>query len=397
MLVPFVQALSVYVSSLSMTMIAIDRYQALVKPLKNRVSNRLPKSVLIGCIWILGALLSVPHGAFNRVVDVMKQHKYAGLELYRCKVVYPVNDERFYQQVITLLAFSTQFCIPLLIVGCCYMLIGRMISKRSCIGETTAEQAQTQLNSKRKTIKMLVFVVAVFAICWLPFNVMFIIEDFTNISFSLNAHYAVHSLAMSSICYNPFIYFWLNKGYRQEIMNIFSWCLSKPRSRRLGTDRSNRVLHPNFSNSISSEQPAPSRVDQQMNECNNNGHLFRNRTNLRKKFIEPNDASCFSVDNNTVLTSMEPVNKSDSPPELNSKKESSFKFNEPNGIVIAKFLTKPDSSCSEWKSGPQPQCEELLELIDCVRERNCSDEEMTTATAVRNVDKLHDREAEMCC
>lgn len=101
---------------------------------------------------------------------------------------------------------------------------GLKISKRVCIGETTLEQAQTHLNAKRKTIKMLMFVVAVFAICWLPYHVMFMLEDFFDINFTLSFQYAIKWLAMSSICYNPFIYFWLNNGYRQGILNALTCC-----------------------------------------------------------------------------------------------------------------------------------------------------------------------------
>lgn len=101
---------------------------------------------------------------------------------------------------------------------------GLKISKRVCIGETTLEQAQTHLNAKRKTIKMLMFVVAVFAICWLPYHVMFMLEDFLDINFTLSFQYAIKWLAMSSICYNPFIYFWLNNGYRQGILKALTCC-----------------------------------------------------------------------------------------------------------------------------------------------------------------------------
>lgn len=98
------------------------------------------------------------------------------------------------------------------------------ISKRSCIGESITGQTPTHLRTKRKTIKMLICVVATFAICWLPYNLLFIVEDFFHINFSLTIHYLTHWLAMSSICYNPFIYFWLNRGYRQGIMNVLTCC-----------------------------------------------------------------------------------------------------------------------------------------------------------------------------
>ena len=69
-LVPLVQAVSVYVSVLSMTMIAIDRYQALIKPLKRRMSHRVPKTLLIGFIWVAATLLAIPNAIFNTVAEI---------------------------------------------------------------------------------------------------------------------------------------------------------------------------------------------------------------------------------------------------------------------------------------------------------------------------------------
>ncbi|XP_075590076.1 uncharacterized protein LOC124497755 [Dermatophagoides farinae] len=227
-LVPFVQAISVYVSALSMTMIAIDRYQALVRPLQPRLIQRLPRWIWITSIWLFASLISIPFAIFNHVVNVLTIHPYipfgSNEKLFRCKALYPGNDPEYYQRLITCLAFVTQFCIPMIIVAYCYITIGMKISKRSCIGETIDGGQQTYLKQKRKTIKMLIFVVATFAICWLPYNLLFIVEDFFHINFSLTIHYLIHWLAMSSICYNPFIYFWLNRGYRQGILNILKYC-----------------------------------------------------------------------------------------------------------------------------------------------------------------------------
>jgi hypothetical protein len=102
-----------------------------------------------------------------------------------------------------------------------YVIISIEISRRVSIGEVTAQQITSRLKSKRKTIKMLILVVIVFAICWLPINLYHLLNDFYLTDFSLNTFYFVHWLAMSSVCYNPFIYFWLNNHYREGIKSIF--------------------------------------------------------------------------------------------------------------------------------------------------------------------------------
>ena len=61
---------------------------------------------------------------------------------------------------------------------------------------------------------MLVLVVVVFAICWAPYNTVHILQDFFDVTPSFRTLMFTHWFAMSSICYNPFIYFWLSPGYR---------------------------------------------------------------------------------------------------------------------------------------------------------------------------------------
>jgi len=73
---------------------------------------------------------------------------------------------------------------------------------------------------------MLIVVCAVFAICWLPLNICHIITDFGLGNYSSITFMICHWIAMSSVCYNPFIYFWLNKHYSKRAKNLFNVCLS---------------------------------------------------------------------------------------------------------------------------------------------------------------------------
>jgi hypothetical protein len=212
---PFIQVTSVYVSTLSMTMIALDRYQVLLSPLKTRLSRKIPKFFIISFIWFVASLLSIPHAIFNRTVELFTYKR-----IIRCRTIYP-EPKDFYRKSITALTILTQYLLPLAIIMFTYVIISIEISRRVSIGEVTKQQITSRLKSKRKTIKMLILVVIVFAICWLPINLYHLLNDFYLTDFSLNTFYFVHWLAMSSVCYNPFIYFWLNNYYREGIKRIF--------------------------------------------------------------------------------------------------------------------------------------------------------------------------------
>ena len=67
-LVPFVQVMSVYVSSLTMAAIAVDRYRVLT-PLKRRL--RPPHGLVIMLfLWILAAMAALPYALYSEVVPI---------------------------------------------------------------------------------------------------------------------------------------------------------------------------------------------------------------------------------------------------------------------------------------------------------------------------------------
>lgn len=69
---------------------------------------------------------------------------------------------------------------------------------------------------------MLIAMVVIFAICWLPLNIVHMVAEYTRTKF---VHYRLfflttHVIAMSSTVYNPFLYAWLNDNFRKEFQQI---------------------------------------------------------------------------------------------------------------------------------------------------------------------------------
>jgi tachykinin-like receptor len=65
-----------------------------------------------------------------------------------------------------------------------------------------------------QVVKMMIVVVSIFAVCWLPFHMYFIlmalVPQITNTKYIQEVYLAIYWLAMSSSMYNPFIYCWMN-------------------------------------------------------------------------------------------------------------------------------------------------------------------------------------------
>ncbi|KAI1291912.1 Tachykinin-like peptides receptor 99D [Halotydeus destructor] len=82
-------------------------------------------------------------------------------------------------------------------------------------------------------VRMMITCVAVFTICWLPFNTLVLVGDqypeiffFPNISY---VWFACHWLAMSHAAYNPLIYIWMNSRFRQGFRYVLGKVLHMPR------------------------------------------------------------------------------------------------------------------------------------------------------------------------
>lgn len=129
-----------------------------------------------------------------------------------------------YWQYIDLLTFVLLYMLPLLIITTSYTTVSCRLWRHNAIGDTTTAQHATQRRKRRRTFAMLLLVVGVFAVCWFPLNCYVVLLSSQAIESSNALYFCFHWLAMSSTCYNPFIYCCLNPTFRQELQLLFDMC-----------------------------------------------------------------------------------------------------------------------------------------------------------------------------
>jgi hypothetical protein len=65
-----------------------------------------------------------------------------------------------------------------------------------------------------QVVKMMMVVVIIFAVCWLPYHLYFIVisyfPEITSSTYIQETYLAIYWLAMSNSMYNPIIYCWMN-------------------------------------------------------------------------------------------------------------------------------------------------------------------------------------------
>ncbi|XP_039188895.1 prolactin-releasing peptide receptor-like isoform X2 [Crotalus tigris] len=212
------QPMTVYVSVFTLTAIAVDRYYTTLHLLKKRISFTTCVYV-IGGIWLLSCALVAPAVAHTYHVEFQKE----GFAI--CEEFW-IGEEREHLAY----AYSTliiTYILPLSAVSLSYSCITIKLKNRVVPGHPTQSQAEFDRLRRRKIFRLLVLVVAAFAVCWLPIHVFNIIRDIDinliNKEYFLLFQLLCHWFAMSSSCYNPFLYAWLHDRFRSELKEMFAF------------------------------------------------------------------------------------------------------------------------------------------------------------------------------
>uniref|UniRef100_H3B870 G-protein coupled receptors family 1 profile domain-containing protein n=1 Tax=Latimeria chalumnae TaxID=7897 RepID=H3B870_LATCH len=200
-------------------------FKVILNPLKPRMS--LSRGVLsIAIIWVMAICFSLPHGIYQKLFQY--NYRVSTVRSF-CVPDFPEPSELFWK-CLDLATFLLLYLLPLAIITIAYSHLAKRLWLRNAIGDITTEQYITHRKNKKKTVKMLVLVVVVFAVCWFPLNCYVVLISSLGIRTKNLLYFALHWFAMSSTCYNPFIYCWLNESFRVELKSLLSMCKRVQRS-----------------------------------------------------------------------------------------------------------------------------------------------------------------------
>ncbi|TMW48066.1 hypothetical protein DOY81_006857 [Sarcophaga bullata] len=231
---PFVQALSVNVSVLTLTAIAVDRHRAIINPLRARPTKFVSKFI-IGSIWFTGLSFAIPCAIAFRVVDIHERIKENGV-VYNvtrpfCANVNLSDDQlQTYRYVLVIV----QYLIPFVVISFVYIQMTIKLWGTRAPGNAQDSRDITLLKNKKKVIKMLIIVVVVFGVCWFPlqlYNILYVtIPELNEYHYISIIWFCCDWLAMSNSCYNPFIYGIYNEKFKREFNKRFAACFCGSKS-----------------------------------------------------------------------------------------------------------------------------------------------------------------------
>ncbi|XP_013993536.1 prolactin-releasing peptide receptor-like [Salmo salar] len=262
-LVPLLQTSTVFVSVLSLTAIAVDRYVVVVHPVRRRISLRGCGALAVG-MWLLSLLLATPPSLHTHYVDL----RPSGLELVVCEEFWPDSDHlRLLYSCFILL---TSYLLPLLSVSVAYCGITARLRQR-CLPGAPSHSLHRWNRTKKKTFSLLVLSVLSFAFCWLPLQVLNLLLDLDQDFLLVGKRHVnllqvcCHLLAMSSACYNPFIYASLHSKVRLRLRDYLRPLTGRGRQSSL---LSQHALQHNTNTCLSMVSEQPIRDEQEGPQTN---------------------------------------------------------------------------------------------------------------------------------
>lgn len=211
------QTMTMFGSIFTLMAVSLNRFYAIVYPLKNQMTETHAKLIISG-IWVLSAVLVFPYSlVLNLDVATMS-----------CEENWPGDVN--YRKAYTLSLFLVQYVFPLIVITIAYLKIA--LEMRKCIqkrrsGASWNNKALkcTHQQEGKRVVRMLVVVTVLFAICVLPNNIMWLWLDFGN-----GGHYqyfwevvAVTNLILfANSAANPVAYTICHENFRDEFRRYFA-------------------------------------------------------------------------------------------------------------------------------------------------------------------------------
>ncbi|XP_078126011.1 neuropeptide Y receptor type 2 [Sander vitreus] len=212
-MLPYSQGLAVHVSTITMNVIALDRHRSIVYHMETKMSKDMC-AVVIVITWAVSALLASPLAIF-REYGTFVIPPYQSIQV--CTEHWPGSSAN--GSIYSVSVLLVQYGLPLAINCVAYISIWNKLKNNVVyVGRNARHQ------HRKKTTKMLVTMVVVFAVSWLPLHAFQLAVDIDSTVLFMKDFKLLftvfHIVAMCSTFVNPILYGWMNNNYRVAFLSV---------------------------------------------------------------------------------------------------------------------------------------------------------------------------------
>ena len=209
-------------AKMSLIIIAIERYVAVVKPFKKKFSLRGTRWMVL-IAWLVGWPFAVPFVILqNRYID---DHHPKAAAQPECNNMWAVTTVGMSTTAISYYSvmFVLLYVVPIIIMSVCYFrVIHVVLNKMQRPGHQTDDSKKRESEQKWRTIKMLIATMVVFQVCWLPSYIQEFLLAGGVQNVAENLKIQVINLICGAFGYvycstTPLLYFVFNHQYRRAL------------------------------------------------------------------------------------------------------------------------------------------------------------------------------------
>ncbi|XP_043263422.1 QRFP-like peptide receptor isoform X1 [Colletes gigas] len=248
----YLQGVAVAASVFTITAMSIDRYLAIRSPMAfRRVFNRKSTVIVIIALWLVALII------FSPVLRVMTLQN-PGMELDNITLSeswtstgnFAENTSRVSQlppafyicsedfkllgiraHLFGAVCFVLVYAIPGFVVILSYSMMGRTLCSRkppfdcdSVEGSASSQQSFRLVRERRRIAWILLLLAVLFALCWLPYNVLMLLIDLGKVGDDGRATMDALSyclfLGHANSALNPVVYCFMTRNFRRSVAEI---------------------------------------------------------------------------------------------------------------------------------------------------------------------------------
>jgi len=210
---------NLYTSIFFLTALSVDRYLAIVDPVRSR-RYRTVAYARITCVlvWLFALALSVPHALMRDLHSIDNKTM--------CGILHNGVREKHLLLALGLMKSLLGFLVPFLVIITCYCLIGRAL-----VG---ARHIQKSVRSREdEVLRMLAAAVLAFFLCWAPHQVFHFLQvlhqlnlvDCSIVHIIDTAMPFTICMAYFNSCVNPIVYGFVGVNFRRHLLRLL--CCSR--------------------------------------------------------------------------------------------------------------------------------------------------------------------------
>ncbi|XP_018921688.1 nociceptin receptor [Cyprinus carpio] len=200
---------NMFTSVFTLTIMSVDRYIAVCHPVRSLTVRTPLRAKLINvAVWVLASAVGLPVMIMGQVEE---EKDVYGAE---CILNLPKPREHWWP-VFVICVFLFSFLIPVVIISVCYgLMVRRLHSVRLLSGSREKDR------NLRRITYMVLSVVAAFVLCWMPVQVLALIQALGHVDLgtsqaSMAAMHFCIALGYANSCLNPVLYAFLDENFKR--------------------------------------------------------------------------------------------------------------------------------------------------------------------------------------